>query len=134
MKSIELRDVKDHVFLSLHEVFSALPPRAFASFWSAAEFVDGDGEDYFEVASIDEDAVTRLADGGGRVRGTELALIAESVPQVIWATFRGYDTIDAQESWITLHAIDSHFWRCETRDIPTRQALMKSFKDVRLVE
>jgi hypothetical protein len=131
MKAIELWDLNDHVFLTLADVLAPLPERAFRSTWDVSDFVDPDGEGYFEVGYNGDDIISTLANTGRRTIGSELVLLAKSSSQVIWATFRGYDPGDATEPWIWLHAIDSTFWRCETRDAAIRQALMKSFRDVR---
>ena len=137
MNAIELWDrPRAHIFLTLAEVLAPLPSRASRSQWSVSDFVyEGrrGRQEIFEVASDEDDELTRLYNRHERVIGSRLVAISKSSPQVIWATFFGYDPPDAAEPWISLHAIDSTFWRYETSDVATRQALIKSFKDVRLV-
>ena len=133
MKALDVYDLRGHVFLSFAEIFTALPSRALLSAWQVAEFIEGEESLLWVGQNDGEDGITPLLNAG-RVSGKEMARIAAEAPQVIWGSFLGFDPRDAAEPWITLHAIDSSFWRCETRDIATRQALMKSFKDVRLVE
>jgi hypothetical protein len=136
MKDLELWDLhgpNGQTFLSLLEVLTSLPARARSANWEVADFVNPDGVDWFEVGYGGDERVRALANTGQRVSGSELLLLAEGSSQIIWGTFRGYDA-DDPTPWIRLHAIDSTFWRCETRDIATRQALMKAFSDVRLAE
>jgi methylmalonyl-CoA/ethylmalonyl-CoA epimerase len=104
VKAIELWDIKDHVFLTLSEVLSPLPKRASMSMWDVSDFVYPDGEEYFDIASNGEDPITPLANTGTRIAGYELASMRHSTPQIIWATFRGYDPGNAAEPWIRLHA------------------------------
>ena len=131
MKTIELWDIRDHVFLNLKEVLDPLLERARRSMWDVSGFADEGG--LFEVASIDgHDELSLLADTRQRILGSRLLEIAAATPQVIWATFRGFDPGDGTEPWIRLHAIDSTYWRCESRDIAARKALMTAFQDVRL--
>ena len=134
MKALELWDLKDHRFLSLSEVLAPLPGRAVGSYWDITGFIGPDGAPYFEVGYDGDEGISRLADTGTRVSGRNLVQLAGSSSQVIWATLSGYDSREAIQPWIALHAVDSTFWRCETRDIGTRQALMKAFNDVRLAQ
>ncbi|MDC9823933.1 hypothetical protein PRN20_09315 [Devosia sp. ZB163] len=134
MKAIELWDCDRQGFLALKQVLAALPERAVTSRWEMVDFVYPNGEAHFDVASAGDDHLSRLANTGKSISSKELVAIATSSPQVIWGTFRGFDRSDSKEPWILLHAVDSTFWRCETRDIATRQKLMKTFRDVRLSE
>ncbi|WP_316359638.1 hypothetical protein [Devosia sp.] len=134
MKAIELWDIKDQVFLRLSDVLAPLPSRARAAAWEIADFVDPEGVAWFDVGHNGDNGISMLANTGRRVTGNELILLAASSSQIIWGTFRGYDPNDSAEPWIRLHAIDSTFWRCETSDIAARQALLKTFHDVRMVE
>ncbi len=131
MKAIEIWDMRGGFFLTLSDVLAALPDRKLISAWEIADFVDADGERELMFGMGDE-RISDLANSGTRVLGHEFISIAESSPQAIWATFSGYEPATATVPWIRLHAIDSTFWRCETRDIGSRRALMKSFRVVRL--
>ncbi|MEO8881992.1 MAG: hypothetical protein ABI377_01010 [Devosia sp.] len=133
MKAIEIWDLRGQVFMTLGDILAPLPQRVLRSAWTVSDYVTPkNGEEYFEVHSTGDDRISRVANTEERLSGDALASIAKAAPGVVWATFRAYDPSDAPIPWIVLHAIDSTFWRCETRDIPSRQALMKSFKDVRL--
>jgi hypothetical protein len=131
MKAVELWD-GDRFFLTLADVLGALPSRAQTSLWEVSDYVYPDGKEYFDTGADGDQGIERLANSGKRVAGDDLMIAARSTSQIIWGTFRGFDTPEASVAWIALHAIDSTFWRIETRDITTRQALMKTFKDVRL--
>lgn len=132
MKAIELWDLNGHVFLKLAEVLAPLPSRALNAMWEVSDFVDPEGVGYFDVGYDGDDSISMLANTGRRTIGSELAALALSSSQIVWGTFRGFDPGNSPEPWICVHAIDSTFWRCETRDIASRQALMKAFRDVRL--
>jgi hypothetical protein len=134
MKAVELWDLKGHQFLTLAEVLAPLPDRAKDATWDVSDFIYPDGMGWFDVGHDGDEGIHKLANTGRKVTGRELISLAALSSQVIWGTFRGYDAGGNPEPWIRLHAIDSTFWRCETRDIATRQALMKTFRDVRMVE
>lgn len=135
MKAIEVWDLTDNgVFMTLEQMLAPLPPRGRRSVWTVGDYVYPDGSEYFEVASMGDDHISRLANTGARIVGEELASLAKINPQMIWATFRAYEPAEAAKPWFVLHAIDSTFWRCETADIAARQSLIKRFKDVRLKE
>lgn len=131
MKAIELWDTKDHVFLALREVLAPIAADCETSTWEVASYVDPDGETFFWLGGDGHDNFEELADTGKRLAGQEFLAMAQLTSQVIWGIFRGYGP-DADAPWIMLQAIDSTFWRCETKNIRTRRALMRAFKDVRL--
>ena len=132
MKAIEIWDVSDHRFRTLTEILSPLPSRIVTSAWEVSDFFHPDGAEAVLLGRGGHDQRDRLANTGTRVAGAELVEMARRSSQVIWGTFLGYDPVESDEPWIALHAIDSTFWRVETRDIATRQALMRTFTDVRL--
>lgn len=134
MKALELRDIKDHIFLTLAEVLAALPARAQASSWEVADYVDANGASYFWVGANGDESLADLAESGKRISGAELTSLAGTSAQVIFGTLRGFDRVDATEPWIVLHAIDSSYWRCETDDITSRNALVSGFEVVRILD
>jgi hypothetical protein len=131
MKAIELWDATDGVFLTLGQVLAQLPERATLATWDLVNYIDPTGEEFFETGGNGTDDFDRIANTGTRITGDELIAMAQRSSQVIWATFHGRDSGEAAP-WISMHAIDSSFWRIETSDTATRQKLMKSFRDVRL--
>lgn len=131
MKTIELWDTNNHIFLTLREVLAPIVDDCLTSTWDVSSYVDADGERYFWLGGDGDDALNSLADTGKRISGQEFVELAERTSQVIWGVFRGYDP-DLDLPWIVIQAIDSTYWRCESRDIQTRQALMRTFKGVRL--
>lgn len=133
MKAFELRDIKDHVFLTLAEILAALPERAITSSWAVEDFIDVDGEPYFWIGANGDEAIADLANTGIRISGSELVQRAATTAQIIFGTFRGYDPASAAAPWIVLHAYDSSFWRCETDDVPTQRQLVGAFRDVRVL-
>jgi hypothetical protein len=136
VKAVELWDGSSYGvgFLTLEEILAPLLPRVLATTWEVADYVYPNGEEYFWVGGDGDDRIERLANTGTRISGEKLAELAQTTSQIIWGTFRGYDSYDAAVSWIAIHAIDSTFWRVETGDVATRQLMMKSFRDVRLNE
>lgn len=130
MKAVEIWDKRHGLFMQLDDILSSLPDRVMRSTWTLSDYLTPElGEEYLEVQN---DRLEHIANTGMRVSGDDLMSVAKAGPGVIWATFRGYEPINAESHWIALHAIDSTFWRCETADIGSRQALMRTFKDVRL--
>jgi hypothetical protein len=134
MKAVEVWDLRGHLFLTLLEVLAPMPIRARSAAWEVSDFINPDGTAWFEVGYQGDERISALANTRQRVSGSELLSLAASSAQIIWGTFKAYDTDADPVPWIRLHAIDSTFWRCETHDIATRQALMKAFLDVRLVQ
>lgn len=133
MKAIELWDSQKNIFLTLREVLAPIAADCSTSNWEISSHVDPTGENFFWLGGDGDDAFDAIADTGRRLPGPEFLALAERTSQVIWGVFRGYDE-GAENPWIVLQAIDSSFWRCDTRDIQTRQALMRTFKGVRLRE
>lgn len=131
MKAIELWDINGGVFLTLRQVLASDAAQFGSSTWEVASYVYPNGDEYFWLGGDGDDALDSLVDTGRRLSGQEFLAIAERTSQVIWGVFRGYHS-GVDVPWVTLQAIDSTFWRCETKDIHTRQVLMRAFKDVRL--
>lgn len=132
MRLTEILDVADHVFPTLEDVLKALPERARRSSWTVSSYAYTDGESYFWLGGGGADELDAIADSGRRVTAEAFAALAQATSQVIWGSFAGYDEREPAP-WIRLHAIDSTFWRCETDDVAVQQALVSSFKDVRVV-
>jgi hypothetical protein len=131
MKAVELWDTNAGVFLALRQVLAPGAAQFGSSTWEVASYVYPNGDEYFWLGGDGDNALNALADTGRRMSGQEFLAIAERTSQVIWGVFRGYHS-GADAPWVTLQAVDSTFWRCETKDVQTRQALMGAFKDVRL--
>jgi hypothetical protein len=132
MKDIEVWDTNGHLFSEMKAIFSILPERARQSFWEVAAFEDADGSTQFMMASNGDDALSILLASGEQISGQAMFEIASTSPQVIWATFRGFDGENEVAPWIEVHAIDSSYWRVRTEDEATRGAVNAAFKNVRL--
>lgn len=137
MKHLDIRDRSQRstsgVFLFLPEILPALTDRSRASEWEVGDFVEADGKLFFETTSLGHDPVQEAAKRHARFSFADLEAMGKSVEQVIWASFKAFDP-GASEPWLVLSAVDSFFWRVDTSDLPTRQAILARFKDVRIGE
>lgn len=126
MKDIEVWDTND-----LRDITAVLTERAKRSVWDVVEYVDPTGEAYFDIAGPQTELFNALVNTGRRISGADFLREALTTPQVIWGTFRAFDNAEADLPWLLLDGVDSTFWRIRTRDIPTRQAMLKAFRQTK---
>jgi hypothetical protein len=131
MKDLEVWGSEGNAYPAMGVMVAALPERARASVWDVINFVYPNGDDFFEIAGESTEPFYQLLNTGERIAGERFFEIAEKTPQIIWATFRAFDSTGAVTSWLELDGIDSTFWRIRTTDLATRQAVIRTFKDVR---
>lgn len=116
-------------FLDLTSILQVIAPLASDTQWQLRDFIDDDGEEWFEVG---DDGWTQRADLKASVVPTSaLVSVAATIPQAIWAQFAGFRASDTSEAWIVLSAIDSSFWRVETDDPAVLSIVRTCFSDVR---
>lgn len=126
MKDIEVWDRVD-----MKSIVAVLPPRAAASVWDIVDMIDRDGQAYFDMDGASTELFARLANSGRRIGGDAFLRAAQMTPQVVWGTFRAFEDEGAETPWLCLDAVDSTFWRVRTADLPTRQAMLKAFRQVK---
>ena len=90
-----------------------------------------DGERYFETVADGHDLVREAAATHARFTFTDLEQMGRCIRQIIWGRFKAFND-GSDQPWLILSAVDSTFWRVETADLPTRQLMLKHFKDVRM--
>jgi uncharacterized protein YbjQ (UPF0145 family) len=97
----------------------------------------GDVDTHGEHADAEFDATGRgavalekLAVSGERINGRRLAKIAESVRQVIWGEFRGYEEELSDAPRVVIIAFDSSWWEIQSEETTLLDRVAKAFKDV----
>jgi len=100
--------------------------------WIISPYLDGD-EELIEVVTEGENILERFATSGERTTFARLQATADTVTQVIWGVFKGFDGQGGAEPWIILTAFDSTCWRVDTQDNRVRRRFERSFHDVREV-
>jgi len=119
------------VDVTLSAILALLPVRAHRTEWTVESFLEADGERYFEIASGGEDPFTPLTDTGLRLSHVDFARFSDETPQIIWATFQGFDDRSGLAPWLTISAVDSSFWEIVTEELETRRKIRTEFRDVR---
>jgi hypothetical protein len=132
MKHLDIWDRRGpNVFLSLSDIVPLLNARSRASIWEVDDFIEPDGERYFETVADGHDLVREAAATHARFTFTDLEQMGGCIRQIIWGRFKAFND-GSDQPWLILSAVDSTFWRVETADLPTRQLMLKHFKDVRM--
>ena len=129
---LNILDSKEGAFLRLSDLLPILPVRAATTTWAIEDFVEPDGERYFDwIADVGHNRLAAAVDGGERLSTAQLLAVALDTRQVVWGSFKGYDASGGVEPWIVLSAVDSSFWEVVTDDLETRRRIRTTFKDVR---
>jgi hypothetical protein len=128
-EALEIWD-KSGVFLNLKDILAVMPSRALKSKWTVSPCLNGD-EEMIDVLTKDENVLEEFAASGERMTFLRLQAVAESVDQVIWGVFKGFDGAGGVEPWIVITAFDSSYWRVDTQDKVVRRRIEGSFQDVR---
>ena len=117
------------VFLELDSILQVISPLSQDTHWQLHDFVDEEGNAWFEFA--DDEWTQRAYLRDRLVPTAELVSAAATMPQAIWAQFAGFRAMKTSEPWIVLSAIDSSFWRIETDDFAVLRMVRTNFADVR---
>jgi hypothetical protein len=119
----------------LKEVLAALGPIGLALYWTVGD-VDTHGEHSdatFDATGRGAVALEKLAVSGERINGSRLTKIAESVRQVIWGEFKGYEDKLSDAPRVVVVAFDSSWWEIQSEETTLLDRAAKAFKDVERV-
>ena len=119
----------EHIGLS--HVLVTLPDRAQATVWMVEDFIEQDGEPYFEINSSGDDPLSKAKAAGKRLSHADFIKAAAETRQVIWGTFKAYDDRSGPNAWLSISAVDSTFWEIVTDDLDARRSICTGFGDVR---
>jgi hypothetical protein len=132
MEPLNIWDNDGHAYTPLARVLNVLPLRSRTTEWQLAEYVEQDGSpEFWVIEPEDQDTINQAFETTRRLLHGELIDAANEVIQVIWASFRGYDSQSGNDPWIVLSGVDSTFWEVLTDDLETRRLVSVNFKDVR---
>lgn len=129
---LNIWDNDGHAYPTLARVLDVLPVRARTTEWQLAEYVEQDGSPEFWVIEPEgHDTINQAFETKRRMSHSELVDAAGDVIQVIWGSFRGYDSQSSNDPWIVVSGVDSSFWEVLTDDLETRRLVGTNFNDVR---
>ncbi len=123
------------LIFDLKEVLAALGPTGLALYWTVGD-VDTHGEHSdaeLDVTGRGAVALKELAVSGERIYGSRLAKIAESVRQVIWGEFKGYEDKLSATPRVVVVAFDSSWWEIQSEETTFLDRVAKAFKDAERV-
>jgi len=126
MKRLAIFDKSGNAVIDLKRILNVIAPLAPDSTWRIGDYVEDDGSRWLEFAD-DGSMERRFADASLGLTTHDLVVLAETMPQAIWASFAGFHLVQPAEPWILLSAIDSHFWRVETDDREIERAVWTGF-------
>jgi hypothetical protein len=121
-------DVGCALAFDLKEILAALGPRGLTAYWSVGDVASRGG--HLDATGEGAVALERLAKSGERIIGGRLAQIADSVRQVIWGEFKGYDDKLADIPRLVVIAFDSSWWEIQSADATLLDRVAKSFDRV----
>jgi hypothetical protein len=104
---------KHALTFDLREVLAALGPRGLTAYWTVGD-VAAQGES-LDATGEGAAALEELAMSYERIIGSRLAKIAESVRQVIWGEFKGYEDKLSDTPRVVVVAFDSSWWEIAKR-------------------
>ena len=115
----------------LKEVLAALGPSGLITYWAVGDVACRGGN--FDATGEGAVALEELAVSGERIIGSRLAHIAESVQQVIWGEFKGYEDILSNAPLVVVIAFDSSWWEVQSADATLVDRVAEAFKNVERV-
>jgi hypothetical protein len=115
----------------LKEVLAALGPRGLTAYWTVGD-VAAQGES-LDATGEGAAALEALAVSGERIIGSRLAKIAESVRQIIWGEFKGYDDKLSDAPRVVVVAFDSSWWEIQSEETTLLDRVARAFKGVQRV-
>jgi homoserine kinase type II len=128
MPTIRLHpDKNDHALaFDLREILAAVGADGLSAYWSIGD-VASQGE---KLDANGDGAVVleELAISGERIIGSRLAEIAESVRQVIWGEFKGYQDQLSETPRVVVIAFDSSWWEVQSVEAPLLNRVSKAFQ------
>jgi hypothetical protein len=140
MTTLRIYDLREGrvLALDLRDLVDLLAPRALEASWIVSPVsveypALGRAFDQFEIvgpARAGENQLEILAASGAAVAGASLSKYAHETRQVIWGQFVA--TLPEQISaWVTIRAIDSHFYEVTTLDEDVLAKIRSAYQDVR---
>jgi hypothetical protein len=121
-------DVGFALTFDLKEIFAALGPRGLTAYWTVGDVASRGGA--LDATGEGAVALERLAESGERIIGSRLAQIADSVHQVIWGEFKGYDDKLADIPRLVVIAFDSSWWEIQSAEVTLLDRVAKAFDRV----
>lgn len=118
----------DFLAFDLKEILSALGARGVALHWTIGDVASRGVA--FDATGEGAAALEELVKSGERVTGSRLAQIAETVQQVIWGEFKGYEGNQAVMPYVIVVAFDSSWWEIQTASALLLDRVAKAFSRV----